>query len=112
MLDDFTAENGATGIIPGSHRFGRPPDLQPEDWPAATVIASGKKGSALLAKGPFWHTARPNGSAMPRSAVMVCYLRAFCIPYTDMQSVRDRLPEASAAEQRLYGAEQFIPERA
>lgn len=108
MLDDFTEDNGATGIIRGSHRFGRPPDLRRDQWPVEAVVATGRRGSVLLAKGPSWHTARPNRSAAPRSAFMVSYLRAFCIPHTDLRGLCDSLSDPSSPERQLYGAEQFV----
>lgn len=109
MLDDFTIDNGATGIIPNSHRRAFPPQFARDHWPADAVVAVGRKGSVLLAKGPYWHTARPNPTAVSRSAVMVSYLRAFCIPHTDMQRQLRNLHDPSASERTLFGMEQFVP---
>jgi ectoine hydroxylase-related dioxygenase (phytanoyl-CoA dioxygenase family) len=109
MLDDFTIDNGATGIIPNSHRRAFPPQFARDHWPADAAVAVGRKGSVLLAKGPYWHTARPNPTAVPRSAVMVSYLRAFCIPHTDMQRQLRKLHDPSASERTLFGMEQFVP---
>lgn len=109
MLDDFTEENGATGIIPGSHRRPFPPQFDSDHWPADATMATGRKGSVLLAKGPYWHTARPNRSSAPRSGVMISYLRAFCIPHTDMRQQFGHLHEPSASERTLFGMGQFAP---
>jgi ectoine hydroxylase-related dioxygenase (phytanoyl-CoA dioxygenase family) len=108
MLDDFTEDNGAIGIIPRSHRRDYPPDINPGEWPSDAVIATGAKGSVILAHGAYWHTARPNTSASTRSAVVVSYLRAFCMPHTDMRRQLAQLANPTADEQRLFRAEHFV----
>jgi ectoine hydroxylase-related dioxygenase (phytanoyl-CoA dioxygenase family) len=65
-LDDFTAENGATLIAPGSHRWpaGRRPtadELIPAVMPA---------GSALVYSGRLWHSAGHNRSDGTRTALI------------------------------------------
>lgn len=58
MLTDFTSENGATRIVPGSHLAGRPPTPNreyPHEMPAV-----GQKGSVLIWHGALWHRNGPN----------------------------------------------------
>ncbi|MBI4530422.1 MAG: phytanoyl-CoA dioxygenase family protein [Candidatus Latescibacteria bacterium] len=53
MLTDFTPENGATRVVPGSHLSGRPPNSEirySHERPAV-----GKKGSVLVWHGGVWH---------------------------------------------------------
>ena len=50
-ITDFTEANGATGLIPGSHRL--PADARPD--PSATVSAEMAKGSLLLYTGLLFH---------------------------------------------------------
>ena len=40
---------------------------------------------------------------------MVSYLRAVCIPHTDMQRQLRKLDDPSASERTLFGMEQFVP---
>ena len=59
-LTDFTEENGATVIAPGSHRWpGELPPVNPADACQATMQA----GSALLYSGKVIHGGGPNSSA-------------------------------------------------
>ncbi len=69
-LDDFTAENGATRIVPGSHRFIRSwhlPDLSA--WEAAVM----PKGSALFYLGSTWHGGGANQGDAPRLGLINTY---------------------------------------
>ena len=59
-LTDFTEENGATVIAPGSHRWS---GLNPPVAPEQTCRATMKAGSALLYSGKIIHGGGPNSSA-------------------------------------------------
>lgn len=79
MLDDFTAENGATRLVPGSHRS----CLLPKDSvhnPFAPhpeeVVAEGQAGGVLVFNGHCWHTGGANRTNQPRRAILAHYLRA------------------------------------
>ena len=69
-IDDFTAENGATRVVPGSHQHivtGRPPDL------SICVQAEMPKGSALFYLGSTWHGGGENRSDRPRMGLINTY---------------------------------------
>jgi len=51
-IDDFTDENGATRIVPGSHRQNRAPT--PEDA-GYTVAVEAPAGSVIVMEGRVWH---------------------------------------------------------
>jgi len=74
-LDDFTADNGATLVIPGSHKQaqGKPgrDNAMPVEMPA---------GSALLFLGRLWHGAGANVSTRPRLAVVIDYAQPWLRP--------------------------------
>jgi len=74
MLDDFTPENGATRVVPGSHRFARPlvkDFAQPLARHRDEIIILGRAGTVLMFNGYLWHSGRRNDSNGPRRAVQM-----------------------------------------
>lgn len=79
MLDDFTPENGATRLVPGTHRSRQLPKEALADVYAPhpdEVIASGCAGDVLVFNGHCWHAGGPNTTDRPRRAILVHYIRA------------------------------------
>jgi hypothetical protein len=70
-LTDFTTDNGATRVVPGSHRFDRRPAKgeQPEHWDEALMPA----GSIVIYNGSMWHGGGPNTSDDRRLAIVSQY---------------------------------------
>lgn len=68
-LSDFTAENGATHIVPGSHREATPP---PYGGDVPTVQATMKAGSVMLFDSALWHKGGANTTGARRYALS-CY---------------------------------------
>jgi hypothetical protein len=69
-LDDFSAENGGTRVVLGSHRTLRSwhlPDL--DDWEAVEM----PRGSALFYTGSVWHGAGANRSEASRIGLVNTY---------------------------------------
>ena len=64
-IDDFTAENGATIVVPGSHLFGREPD-QELDTDAGWTPAVAPAGSFIVLDGRVWHSTGENRTGRPR----------------------------------------------
>ncbi len=78
LLDDFTADNGATRIVPGTHLLHRPvprPYAQPHAHHPEESIITGPAGSVLLLNGHLWHSGRRNDSPGPRRAVQMIVMR-------------------------------------
>jgi ectoine hydroxylase-related dioxygenase (phytanoyl-CoA dioxygenase family) len=89
-LQDFTAVNGATRIVPGSHRWTdeRPgPDTQ-------TITVEIPAGTALIYPGSIWHGGGANGSDTARLGVVLHYAVAWLRPVENHVLV---VPPAAAA---------------
>jgi ectoine hydroxylase-related dioxygenase (phytanoyl-CoA dioxygenase family) len=65
-LDDFTDENGATRIVPGSHRFHKPPTEADQDTP--TVALEAPAGSMVAFESRLWHKTGNNRTKDQRRA--------------------------------------------
>jgi len=75
MLDDFTPENGATRIVPGSHRWGQvPPPGMYQVHPQQQLV-TGKAGTVVVMNAHMWHGGTANRTAAPRRAMHVYYTR-------------------------------------
>ena len=73
-LTDFTAENGATRLVPGSHESERIP--RRGDAPEF-VRAEMRAGSVLVYHGSLWHAGGANRSGERRLGVIVNYCAGF-----------------------------------
>jgi hypothetical protein len=72
-FDDFGHENGATRIVPGSHRLvpGEPPfDFNDE---SRSVQLSGTAGDILVFDADLVHAASLNSTGAHRRSVLICY---------------------------------------
>ena len=77
-IDDFTADNGATVAVPGSHLWGEERVAGPGD---ETVKAIMPAGSCILFLGNLWHGGGENRSGADRLAVTAQY----CEPWVRTQ---------------------------
>ncbi|HEY8039228.1 MAG TPA: phytanoyl-CoA dioxygenase family protein [Polyangiaceae bacterium] len=70
-LTDFTDDNGATRLIPGSHRDERTPELG-TTYPG-TVPAEMRRGSVLVFNGSLWHGGGANRTGARRVGIAMNY---------------------------------------
>jgi ectoine hydroxylase-related dioxygenase (phytanoyl-CoA dioxygenase family) len=70
-VTDFTEENGATRIVPGSHKRDRAPELGVEN--ADTVAAAMRRGSVLVYNGSLWHGGGANRTGERRMGIAMNY---------------------------------------
>lgn len=70
-LTDFTIENGATRVVPGSHRADRSP--LPFGEPVEVQYAEMKAGSVLVFDGSIWHGGGANRTSERRLGLAMNY---------------------------------------
>ena len=75
MLDDFTAENGATRIIPGSQCWRRLPPVETSGPYPGERLITGKAGTVAIINAHIWHAGTANRTAHPRRALHVYFTR-------------------------------------
>jgi ectoine hydroxylase-related dioxygenase (phytanoyl-CoA dioxygenase family) len=94
-LDDFTAANGATRVVPGSH-------LHPAGKPGAAeaVPAEMPAGSVLLFSGRLYHGAGANATDRPRLGVVIDYIQPWLRP-CEAHTLSASHAEARQLPQRL-----------
>jgi len=114
-VDDFTAENGATEAIPGSHMwsdeevagsFQQNPDIElPEHYRALLEPVEMPAGSCVVFAGTLLHRGGQNTSAGPRTA----FSHQYCQPWARQQEnyflsvPSDRTAAMSPRLRRLLG---------
>ena len=82
MLSDFTAENGATELVPGTHLSGAQPDPDPTQQATYPIIqAEAPAGSLMVFDGRIWHGTGANTGGPERLGV----LATFCGPQCRQQ---------------------------
>ncbi|OBG14795.1 phytanoyl-CoA dioxygenase [Mycolicibacterium celeriflavum] len=100
-IDDFTADNGATVLYPGSHRWGR---RRPgADDPALPVVMPA--GSCVFFVGTLWHGGGANTTAQARLAVTAQYCQPWLRPMEafTLSVPRDIARTLSADIRRMIG---------
>ena len=98
MLDDFTEENGALRVVPGSHRVGKRPQDVLADLNAVhpeEILVTGRAGTVVVMNAHLWHGGTANRTAAERRALHGFYCRRD-IPQQQYQKKLLR-PETQAA---------------
>lgn len=75
MLTDFTVENGATLVVPGSHRERDNPTgscgVAPMAFHPEEVHLTGETGTVAVLDSRLWHATAPNRSGQPRVGLAI-----------------------------------------
>jgi ectoine hydroxylase-related dioxygenase (phytanoyl-CoA dioxygenase family) len=101
-VDDFSADNGATVVIPGSHRWGQGRLPKDGDERLSAVMPA---GSCVLFLGTLWHGGGENRSGASRLAITAQY----CEPWLRTQEnyflsvSRDTAAAVSETLRRMLG---------
>ncbi|TDO46536.1 phytanoyl-CoA dioxygenase PhyH [Kribbella sp. VKM Ac-2571] len=89
LLDDFTPENGATRVVPGSHRRGTMPGDEMLD-PAADhpdqIQLTGQAGTVVIFNSHLWHGGTQNRTDNPRRALHSYFARRHLPQQLDQQT--------------------------
>ena len=97
-LDDFTADNGATVIVPGSHHTA--PTEMPS--PDEAIVATMPAGSVMFYSGTVWHGGGANHTSERRLGVILEYAASWlraqenhvtAVPVELMRTLEPRLQE-------------------
>ena len=105
LLDDFSLENGATHLVPGSHKrcYGPSSGEVYDD----IIQVTGKKGDIIIVHGHIWHGSGENRTDQDRVALLGFFCRSFMKPQQDL--LRLIAPEviegASGTLKRLLGVD-------
>ncbi len=78
MLDDFTSENGAIRMVPGSHRWGKLPQdalADPTQRHPEEILLTGAAGTVVVMNAHMWHGGTANRTTAQRRAMHGFYCR-------------------------------------
>lgn len=73
-ITDFTEDNGATRIVPGSHKWDKPPHSGAKYEAIQAVMP---KGSVMVYNGSLWHGGGANQSSERRVGIAMNYCAGF-----------------------------------
>lgn len=105
MLDDFTEDNGGTGVVPDSHRRGTAPAYG-NCWPDEAAVVTGNRGDVVVGDGAWWHCSRPNKTDKPRVGLLCMFVRGFVITQENMRAQLEALSDPSDDVRQILGGNQ------
>lgn len=77
VLTDYTKENGALAVVPGSHREGRQPNIRLLEGKEHAVPIEAPAGSLIVWNGNLWHGAFPRTNPGLRLSLTMYFNRAY-----------------------------------
>lgn len=101
MLDDFTADNGATRVMPGSHKLRKSPP-----WGSAPlegeVTLTAPAGSVAIWLSNTWHRSGPNHTDRQRRAILCNYNVSWLRNFADFTSTLPAAVVPTLSERAKY----------
>lgn len=100
-IDDFTADNGATDVIAGSHQWG---DQLPDENAQREPVVM-RAGSCVFFPGTLWHGGGANRTDRPRLAVTAQYCEPWLRPQEafTLSMTKDTVRRVSEDLKRMLG---------
>ncbi len=103
LLDDFTPDNGATRVVPGTQRSGKMPSddmANTKDAHPDEITLLGKAGDVVIFNSHTWHGGTRNNTASPRRALHGYFCRRCHAPQLDQNKhlrpdTREQLSDAA-----------------
>lgn len=91
-LTDYTIDNGPVAIVPGSHRFGRPPTEYEERFleegaPVPAIPIEAPAGSLIIWGGNTWHASFPRKAPGLRVNLILVFCRSYMRPIQDFRAL-------------------------
>lgn len=109
LIDDFTIENGATYLLPGSHKTeSKPTD---EDFYVGADRMIGREGDAVIFDSMVWHTGGRNEAKDHRRGITIVYTRPFMKQQIDLPRATklEVVTQLSERSKRLLGFNARMP---
>jgi ectoine hydroxylase-related dioxygenase (phytanoyl-CoA dioxygenase family) len=106
MVDAFTADNGATRLVPGTHKWRRTPEDSMQDTTAdygGQELACAPAGSLLIFNASTWHGHTANRTDHPRRSLQGAF-----VPLTGQAETDFTARMTAATRKRLGPAAQFV----
>ncbi len=110
LLDDFTPDNGATRVVPGSQATGKAPSDEMKDPREAhpnEMLVQGKAGDVVIFNSHTWHGGTINRTDKPRRALHGYFCRRHHPPQLDQKKYLrpETAAQLSLAAQVVLGVE-------
>ena len=86
IIDDFTVDNGATHVVPGSHLTRKKPSWGYDNIENEIILAA-PAGSLAIWTSHTWHKSGENITNKPRRAILGYYIRSWIRPWSDFTRV-------------------------
>lgn len=81
LLTDYTLDNGALAMVPGSHRYARQP--RPGEGADGAIPIEAPMGSLVVWNGNMWHGAFPRKTEGLRLVLTMYFNRSYLYPQED-----------------------------
>lgn len=105
LLDEFTEENGATRVVPGSHNSGKTPREVMDDpkgrHPDETLLTAAA-GTVVIFNSHTWHGGTLNQTAKPRRAMHSYFTRRHNPQQTDQRKYLSPATVARLSEEARF----------